>query len=79
VTSSISRGWLAIAWTHDRQTQDGLPAGDDASLASCRTELLRLDGDRAEIRARTVAIALQRLLAAARDGGLADRSGGAPA
>jgi hypothetical protein len=31
----------------------------------CRTECLHLDGDRAAIRSQTVAIALERLLAAA--------------
>jgi nicotinamide-nucleotide amidase len=45
--------WLGLAWT-----------GDDT--AHSRTERLRLDGDRAAIRAQTVSIALQRLLDAAR-------------
>ena len=45
--------WLGLAWTH----------GD---AVEGRTECLQLDGDRAAIRARTVAIALQRLVAAAR-------------
>jgi nicotinamide-nucleotide amidase len=57
--------WLGLAWTHPRETQEGLPAGGDAPLVGSRTECLRLDGDRAAIRAQTVAIALQRLVAAA--------------
>jgi len=57
--------WLGLAWTHPRDTQEGLPAGGDAPLVGSRTECLRLDGDRAAIRAQTVAIALQRLVAAA--------------
>jgi nicotinamide-nucleotide amidase len=48
-----------------RATQEGLPAGGDAPLVGSRTECLHLDGDRAAIRAQTVDIALQRLLAAA--------------
>jgi len=57
--------WLGLAWVHARETQEGLPAGGDAPLVGSRTECLHLDGDRAAIRAQTVAIALQRLLAAA--------------
>jgi nicotinamide-nucleotide amidase len=57
--------WLGLAWTHPRDTQEGLPAGGDAPLEASRTECLHLDGDRATIRARTVEIALQRLVAAA--------------
>ena len=57
--------WLGLAWMHERETQEGLPAGGDAPRVASRTELLRLDGDRAAIRAQTVAIALQRLVAAA--------------
>jgi nicotinamide-nucleotide amidase len=57
--------WLGLAWVHARETQEGLPAGGDAPLVGCRTECLHLDGDRAAIRSRTVAIALQRLVAAA--------------
>ena len=57
--------WLGLAWTHPRDTQEGLPAGGDASLVASRTECLHLVGDRAAIRAQTVAIALQRLVAAA--------------
>ncbi len=62
--------WLGVAWTHARDTQEGLPAGGDAPLVDCRTELLQLGGDRDAIRAQTVSIALQRLVAAARDGHL---------
>ena len=62
--------WLGVAWTHARDTQEGLPAGGDAPLVACRTERLQLDGDRATIRAQTVRIALQRLVAVARDGTL---------
>jgi nicotinamide-nucleotide amidase len=61
--------WLGIAWVHLRETQEGLPAGGDAPLVASRTERLQLSGDRAAIRAQTVAIALQRLVAAACDGG----------
>ncbi len=61
--------WLGLAWTHARETREGLPAGGGAPLVGVRTECLRLDGDRAAIRARTVAIALERALALARDGG----------
>ena len=57
--------WLGLAWLHARETQEGLPAGGDAPLVGCRTECLHLDGDRAAIRAQTVAIALDRLIAAA--------------
>ncbi|MEP6504078.1 MAG: nicotinamide-nucleotide amidohydrolase family protein [Betaproteobacteria bacterium] len=60
--------WLGLAWVHARETQEGLPAGGDAPLVGSRTELLQLDGDRAQIRSRTVAIALDPLLAAARTG-----------
>jgi len=58
--------WLGLAWLHARETQEGLPAGGDAPLVACRTECLHLDGDRAAIRSQTVAIALERLIAAAR-------------
>ncbi|HEY8973233.1 MAG TPA: CinA family protein [Burkholderiaceae bacterium] len=58
--------WLGVAWLHPRETQEGLPAGGDAPLVGSRTERLQLDGDRAAIRAQTVAIALERLIAAAR-------------
>ena len=54
--------WLGLAWAHARETQEGLPAGGDAPLVGSRTECLHLDGDRNEIRAQTVAIALQRLI-----------------
>jgi len=57
--------WLGLAWMHPRETQEGLPAGGDAPLVGSRTERLQLDGDRAAIRAQTVAIALQRLIDAA--------------
>ena len=57
--------WLGLAWTHPRETQEGLPAGGDAPLVASRTERLQLEGDRAAIRAQTVAIALQRLVEAA--------------
>ena len=57
--------WLGLAWVHARETQEGLPAGGDAPLVGCRTERLQLAGDRAAIRSQTVAIALERLLAAA--------------
>ena len=57
--------WLGLAWTHARETQEGLPAGGEAPLVGCRTERLNLGGDRAAIRAQTVAIALDRLIAAA--------------
>ena len=62
--------WLGVAWTHPRETHEGLPAGGEAPLVGCHAECLHLEGDRATIRARTVAIALQRLLEAARAGGL---------
>ena len=58
--------WLGLAWMHPRETQEGLPAGGDAPLVGSRTECLHLAGDRAAIRAQTVAIALQRLADAAR-------------
>jgi nicotinamide-nucleotide amidase len=57
--------WLGVAWLHPRETQEGLPAGGDAPLVGSRTERLQLDGDRAAIRAQTVTIALERLIAAA--------------
>jgi nicotinamide-nucleotide amidase len=63
--------WLGLAWVHEparppnvRETQERLPAGADAPLVGSRTECLHLDGDRAAIRSQTVAIALQRLIAA---------------
>jgi nicotinamide-nucleotide amidase len=62
--------WLGIAWMHPRETHEGLPAGGEAPLVGCRAQCLHLDGDRAAIRARTVAAALDRLLEAARAGGL---------
>lgn len=57
--------WLGLAWTHARETQEGLPAGGDAPRVAIRTECLHLAGDRAAIRAQTVAIALRRLVDAA--------------
>jgi nicotinamide-nucleotide amidase len=57
--------WLGLAWVHARETQEGLPAGVDAPRVRSRTERLNLSGDRDAIRARTVAIALERLVAAA--------------
>jgi nicotinamide-nucleotide amidase len=57
--------WLGLAWLDASTTQDVPPAGDAAPRVRSRTECLHLDGDRAAIRAQTVAIALQRLLAAA--------------
>ena len=64
--------WLGMAWTHARDTQEGLPAGGDAPLVACRTELLQLSGDRSAIRSQTVHIALQRLVTLARDGSLSE-------
>ncbi len=64
-TKPVGTVWLGLAWVHARETQEGLPAGGDAPLVGSRTERLHLDGDRAAIRARTVQIALQRLIAAA--------------
>ena len=66
VAKPVGTVWLGLAWLHARETQEGLPAGGDAPLVGCRTECLHLDGDRAAIRSRTVAIALERLVAAAR-------------
>lgn len=57
--------WLGLAWTHARETQEGLPAGGDAPRVASRTECLHLSGDRAAIRAQTVATALRRLVDAA--------------
>ena len=42
----------------------------EAPLVGCHAECLHLEGDRAAIRAQTVAVALQRLLEAAHAGGL---------
>jgi nicotinamide-nucleotide amidase len=61
--------WLGFAWTHPRETQEGLPAGGDAPRVAARTECLHLAGDRGAIRAQTVAAALRRALSLARDGG----------
>ena len=57
--------WLGLAWVHARETQEGLPAGGDAPLVGSRTECLHFAGDRAAIRAQTVAMALRRLVEAA--------------
>jgi nicotinamide-nucleotide amidase len=65
VAKPVGTVWLGLAWVHARETQEGLPAGGDAPHVASRTELLRLDGKRAAIRAQTVAIALERLIAAA--------------
>ncbi len=65
VAKPVGTVWLGLAWMHARETQEGLPAGGDAPLVGSRTELLQLGGDRDAIRAQTVAIALQRLIAAA--------------
>lgn len=50
--------WLGLAWTLE-------PPRPREGRVGSRTECLHLDGDRAAIRAQTVAIALQRLVAAA--------------
>jgi nicotinamide-nucleotide amidase len=65
VAKPVGTVWLGLAWLHARETQEGLPAGGDAPLMGSRTERLALDGDRDAIRAQTVAIALQRLIAQA--------------
>jgi nicotinamide-nucleotide amidase len=65
VAKPVGTVWLGLAWVHARETQEGLPAGGDAPRVRSRTERLNLDGDRDAIRARTVAIALQRLVDAA--------------
>ena len=65
VAKPVGTVWLGLAWVHGRETQEGLPAGGDAPLVGCRTERLQLAGDRAAIRAQTVATALDRLIAAA--------------
>lgn len=70
--------WLGFAWVHPRETQEGLPAGGDAPCVGACTERLQLAGDRAAIRSQTVAAALRRALAIARDGdgrALAERGG----
>jgi nicotinamide-nucleotide amidase len=63
VAKPVGTVWLGLAWVHGRETQDGLPAGGGAPCVGSRTERLNLDGDRDAIRAQTVAIALQRLIA----------------
>ena len=65
VAKPVGTVWLGLAWVHGRETQEGLPAGGDAPRVGSRTERLELDGDRDAIRAQTVAIALQRLVAQA--------------
>ncbi len=57
VAKPVGTVWLGLAWVD--------PAGAEASRVAARTECLHLDGDRAAIRAQTVAIALRRLVAAA--------------
>ena len=74
VAKPVGTVWLGLAWVHARETQEGLPAGGDATLVAARTECLHLGGDRAAIRAQTVAIALERALAVACDGGAGDRA-----
>ena len=65
VAKPVGTVWLGLAWVHARETQEGLPAGGDAPRIGSRTERLQLDGDRAAIRAQTVTIALERLIAQA--------------
>jgi nicotinamide-nucleotide amidase len=63
VAKPVGTVWLGLAWVHGRETEAGLPAGRAAPPVGSRTERLTLDGDRDAIRAQTVAIALQRLVA----------------
>jgi len=65
VAKPVGTVWLGLAWAHAREAQQGLPSGGDAPLVGSRAELLQLGGDRDAIRAQTVALALQRLIAAA--------------
>ena len=65
VAKPVGTVWLGLAWVHARETHEGPPSGGATPLVGSRTELLNLDGDRDAIRARTVAIALDRLIAAA--------------
>lgn len=65
IAKPVGTVWLGLAWVHSRETREGLRTGAEATLVGSRTECLQLDGDRAAIRAQTVAIALQRLLVAA--------------
>ena len=58
--------WLGIAWRVERAAPEGLPAGGEAPAATAWTQRLQLQGDRASIRAQTVATALDRLLHVAR-------------
>jgi nicotinamide-nucleotide amidase len=63
--------WLGLAWTPARGAQEGRPAGGgEAPRIDCRAERLQLRGDRAAIRAQTVAVALRRLVTLARDADL---------
>ncbi|MET0382093.1 MAG: CinA family protein [Burkholderiaceae bacterium] len=62
--------WLGLACVRGRAAPGSSPADGAAPQAACRAELLRLGGDRGRIRAQTVEIALQRLMAVVRDGGL---------
>jgi nicotinamide-nucleotide amidase len=68
VAKPVGTVWLGLAWAHAREAPEGLPAGADAPRTGARTALLQLTGDRDAIRAQTVAIALDRLIAAARAG-----------
>ena len=61
--------WLGLAWVRAAATGDGERVAGDGTQVAARTECLHLDGDRAGIRSRTVAIALERALAVASDGG----------
>ena len=74
VAKPVGTVWLGLAWSRAREAQDGFAAGGDAPLVAARTECLRLDGDRAAIRAQTVAIALERALAVTLDAGTAGRA-----
>jgi nicotinamide-nucleotide amidase len=58
--------WLGLAWRHERDAPEGLPAGGEPPRVDAWTQRLQLQGDRAAIRAQTVATALDRLLAVAR-------------
>jgi nicotinamide-nucleotide amidase len=73
--------WLGLAWVHPRDAPAGPPADGEAPHVSSRTECLHLGGDRDAIRAQTVALALQWLVSAAREGGGGDpaRVASAPA
>ena len=72
VAKPVGTVWLGLAWVQARTMQAGLPAGGDPPHVAARTERLHLDGDRAAIRAQTVAIALERALAVALDTSMTD-------